>query len=102
VAKIAFIVLALTTALARAQSVGEVSAAALSDFKAPGAGIALTCLQPPQEKISVPGSLLERAKLKARLANLLHLSLLDDAKGILNIEREKEIRKLANKLKGTR
>ena len=41
----------------------------------------------------------ERARLKARLANLLRESLLDDAKGIVNIAREKEIKKLANKLK---
>jgi len=42
---------------------------------------------------------LERAKLKARLANLLRESLDDDAQGIVNIAREKEIRKLANKLR---
>jgi len=32
----------------------------------------------------------------------LHDSLYDDARGIVNIEREKEIRKLANKLKSDR
>jgi hypothetical protein len=40
----------------------------------------------------------DRAKLKARLLTLLRDSLFDDAKGIVNIAREKEIRKLANKL----
>ena len=96
-AKIAFVVLALAAAFARAQSVGEVPIRALNDLTAPVVRSALTCSQPPQEKISVPVAVIEHA----RLINLLHLSLLDDANGILNIEREKEIRKLANKLKQT-
>ena len=100
-AKIAFVVLALAAAFARAQSVGEVPIRALNDFTAPVDRSALTCSQPPQEKISVPVAVIAHARLKARLINLLHLSLLDDANGILNIEREKEIRKLANKLKQT-
>lgn len=50
-------------------------------------------------KIVVPRAIAERARLKARLANLLRESLFDDAKGIVNIAREKEIKKLANKLK---
>ncbi len=99
-AKIALIVLALTAALARSQSVGKVPAA-LSEFKIPGIESGLTCSQPPRETISVPRPVLERAKLKARLANLLHSSLLDDASGIVNIKREKEIRKLANRLQRT-
>jgi hypothetical protein len=41
----------------------------------------------------------QRARLKARLAILLRDSLYDDAKGIVNIARENEIRKLANKLR---
>jgi len=40
------------------------------------------------------------AKLKSRLATLLRDSLYDDARGVVNIEREKEIKKLANKLRG--
>jgi len=43
--------------------------------------------------------LADRARLKVRLVNLLRLSLFDDAKGIVNIEREKEIKQLASKLK---
>jgi hypothetical protein len=43
--------------------------------------------------------LAERARLKVRLVNLLRLSLFDDAKGVVNVEREKEIKELANKLK---
>jgi hypothetical protein len=46
--------------------------------------------------------LLEQAKLKARLAALLRESLYDDAKGIVNMPREKEIRKLASKLRSKR
>jgi hypothetical protein len=42
---------------------------------------------------------LERSKLKVKLLNLLHDSLYDDENGIVNIKREDEIKKLANKLK---
>jgi hypothetical protein len=101
VAKLAVLVLAFAATFARAQSVGEVPTEPLADLKAPIIGSALTCSEPFQEKISVPVVVIERARLKARLVNLLHLSLLDDAAGILNIKREKEIRKLANKLKHT-
>jgi hypothetical protein len=44
---------------------------------------------------------LERAKLKAWLANRFAFELARRCKGSLNIEREKAIRKLANKLKRT-
>jgi hypothetical protein len=40
-----------------------------------------------------------RAKVKARLINLLRESLYDDAKGVVNITREKEIKNLVSKLK---
>jgi hypothetical protein len=50
------------------------------------------------QPIRVAQPLVDRAKLKARLATLLYDSLSDDAKGIVNIAWEKEIRKLANKL----
>jgi hypothetical protein len=60
-------------------------------------GSALTCSQ--QQIFAVPRAMAERAKLKARLMNLPRESLYDDAKGVVNIAREKEIRKLANKLK---
>lgn len=61
------------------------------------AGSALTCSD--SQKLLIPHPFAERAKLKARLSNLLRESLYDDAKGIVNIAREKEIRVLANKLK---
>jgi hypothetical protein len=46
--------------------------------------------------------LVERARIKARLPTLLRESLDDDASGIANVAREKEIRKLANKLSPNR
>lgn len=61
-------------------------------------GGTLTCA-PQASTIHVPRPLVERAKLKARLANLLRESLYDDANGIVNIAREREIKKLANKLR---
>ena len=58
---------------------------------------ALTCTRP--EHLTIPKKLYERAKLKTRLADLLRESLYDDAKGIVNIAREKEIRNLADKVR---
>jgi hypothetical protein len=54
----------------------------------------------PSRTIVVPRPLREGAKLRLRLSDLLRESIYDDAKGIVNIAREKEIKKLANKLKG--
>jgi len=71
-----------------------------SDLKIPLVRSALTCSQPPT--IAVPRPLIERARLKARLLTLLRDSPYDDANGIVNIAREKEIRKLANRLRSDR
>lgn len=90
----------LGSALAGAQVLNQISGGPGPDLKTPYVGSALTCSQP--NTIVVPRPLLERAKLKARLLTLLHDSLYDDARGVVNIEREKEIRKLANKLKDSR
>jgi hypothetical protein len=98
VAKLVLVILAFTAAFAHAQSVAEISGE-LVDLKAPVIGKSLTCSQPTQRMITIPHAFIERAKIKSRLANLLRLSLFDDADGTLNIEREKEIKKLANKLK---
>ena len=87
----------LASALAGAQVLAQVSGGPEPDLKDAFIGSAVTCSQP--HPIFVPRPLLERAQLKARLLVLLHDSLLDDAKGIVNIAREKEIRKLADKLK---
>ncbi len=71
-----------------------------SDLKTPFVGNTLTCSKP--ERLSIPKPLAERAKLKARLLTILRESLYDDAKGIVNVEREREIKNLANKLKDER
>jgi len=57
-----------------------------------------TCSQAPQNLV-VPREILGQARLKARMVTLLRESLYDDAKGVVNVAREKEIRKLASKLK---
>ena len=102
-AKTGFVLLlvSVAAALASAQSLGPISGGSGSDLKAAYVGSALTCTQPPTVVV-VPKPILERAKVKARLANLLRESLDDDAQGILNIAREKEIKKLANRLKDDR
>jgi hypothetical protein len=102
VAKTSFVLLLviLASALASAQVLGPLSGGSGSDLKTPYVGSALTCSQP--HTIIIPRPLLERAKLKARLATLLRESLDDDARGIVNIAREKEIKKLANKLRSDR
>lgn len=92
----------IASALLGAQAMGQVSGASLSDLKTPFVGSPLTCSRPEQEKITIPKSFVGRAKLKARLLNLLHESLHDDARGIVNIARENEIMKLADKLKDTK
>jgi hypothetical protein len=85
-------------ALLTARASGQMSKASDLDIQASMAGSTLTCSQSPAA-IRVPPSLVERAKLKVRLANLLRESLYDDAKGIVNIAREKEIKRLADKLR---
>lgn len=97
-AKVGFLLLAvlLASALTSAQTMGQISGGSQPDLKTPFVGSTLTCSQP--EKIVIPKPVVQRAKLKARLLNLLRESLYDDAKGIVNIGREKEIKKLANKL----
>jgi hypothetical protein len=85
-------------ALFTAGASGQMSKTSDLDIQPSVAGSALTCSQNPPA-IHVPPSLVERAKLKVRLANLLRDSLYDDAKGIVNIAREKEIKRLADKLR---
>jgi hypothetical protein len=88
---------ALTAAFVSAQGMGQLSGESQLDRANAFGGSALTCSQ--QQIFAVPRAMAERAKLKARLMNLPRESLYDDAKGVVNIAREKEIRKLANKLK---
>jgi hypothetical protein len=63
-------------------------------------GGALTCSQNQKLLISKPFA--ERARLKARLIDRLRESIYDDAKGIVNITREREIKNLANKLRSSK
>jgi hypothetical protein len=87
----------LALALVCAQARGQVSKGSDLGLKSSFVGGTLTCTQLPSS-IHVPQPLMERAKVKARLAILLGESLADDASGIVNVAREKEIKKLANKL----
>jgi len=91
----------LASALAGAQVLGQGPGGPEPDFKNAFVGSSLACSQ-QSHTIYVPRPVAERAKVKARLLNLLRDSLYDDAKGIVNIARENEIKKLANKLKSSR
>jgi hypothetical protein len=82
-----------------AQASGQMSQASDLDLQASFVGSTLTCSQTPATIRVSPPPLVARAKVKARLVTLLRNSLSDDAKGIVNIAREKEIKKLANKLR---
>jgi hypothetical protein len=94
---------ALASVFLSVQTMGQVSRDPQPGIAASFAGSPLTCSQSPQsEKLIVPKSVEKRAKLKARLLNLLRESLYDDSKGIVNLEREKEIATLASKLKQER
>ena len=84
----------LASAVVSPQVLDQVPAGSEPDLKTPLARSALTCSQP--RIIVVPMTLGERAKLKARLVALWRESPYDDAKGIVNIVRENEIRKLAS------
>lgn len=93
----------LVSVLAGAQDVRELGQqSGEADFIGPtsSAGSALMCSSAPQV-LRVPAPVLGRAKIKARLIMLLRESLFDDAKGIVNIARENEIKKLVSKLKNS-
>jgi NhaP-type Na+/H+ or K+/H+ antiporter len=92
--------LALAFAFVSAQVMGQVSKESDLGFKSSFVGGTLTCC--PSPTIHVPSPLVERARIRARLRTLLRESLDDDASGIANVAREKEIRKLANKLSRNR
>jgi hypothetical protein len=100
-----FVLLAVAIAFlcSNTPAFGQTSNAPEPGIQASFVGSALTCSQPVSQGVSVirvPAPLVERAKVKARLAALLRDSLFDDARGIVNTAREKEIRKLASKLRG--
>ncbi len=90
----------LASALAGAQVLGTPSGGQEPNFTNAFLGSSLACSQQQAHTtILVPGRVAARAKLKARLLNLLRDSIYDDARGIVNIGRENEIKKLANKLR---
>ena len=91
---------ALAAAFLSVQAMGQAPADSNPDFKASFVGSALTCSPTDKqpERVTVPRPFAKRARLKARLLNLLHQSLYDDSKGIVNVTREKEIADLAKKL----
>jgi hypothetical protein len=95
VAKKSFVLLlaVLAPAILSAQVMDQVPGGSEPDLKTPLVRSALTCSSSTTTFV-VPTPLIERAKLKARLVTLLRESLYDDAKGIVNIAREKEIKKL--------
>src|SRR5215813_13007409 len=84
---VALVVLAVASVLFSVQAMGQASGDPPPGLKASFLGGAVTCSQPEKrtEKFVVPLSLARRARLKARLMNLLHESLSDDSKGIVNI-----------------
>lgn len=87
----------LASALSYAQAPAQTLQSPQLDLAAPFVGSPLTCSQTQKLVISKP--FVERAKLKARLLDLLRESLYDDAKGVVNVAREKEIKSLARKLR---
>lgn len=98
---VTFAALALAGAFLSVQAMGQAAADSHPGFKASFVGSTLTCSSADKqsERVTVPQPFAKRAKLKARLLNLLHESLYDDSKGIVNVSREKEIANLAKKLK---
>ena len=98
VKRIILLPVVLASALAGAQVLGAVSSGSAPDLTNAFGRSPLTCSQ--STTLEVPARVAERAKLKSRLLNLLRESLFDDARGIVNIAREKEIKKLASKLRG--
>jgi len=98
--RFALLTLALASALFSVQTTAQALRDPQPNLAAPFVGRTLTCSEPQKLLIAKPFA--ERAKLKVRLYNLLRESLYDDAKGIVNIGREKEIKDLASKLKKLR
>jgi hypothetical protein len=91
------LLVAFISVFAGAQTLDSTSGSSRPNQSLSFSGGALKCSLP--EVLRVPQDIMQRAKLKLRLMSLLQESLLDDAKGIVNIAREKEIRKLADELK---
>ena len=86
---------AFTSVFAGAPTMDALSGNSRPDRSLSFSGGALKCSQP--EVLRVPQNVL-RAKLKPRVVYFLREGPFDGAKGIVNIARVKEIRKLADKL----
>jgi hypothetical protein len=97
VATSSFVLLTVALALLSARAPAQALQGGQLDLAAPLAGPARTCSQSQRLFISKPFA--ERARIKARLLDVLRESLYDDAKGITNIARDNEIKSLASKLK---
>ena len=94
-------IVTLVAAFLSVQAMGQAPADSHPGFKASILGSALTCSSPDKqpERSTVPQPFAKRAKLKARVLNLLYESLSDDSKRIVDATREKENANLAKRLK---
>jgi hypothetical protein len=97
VARSTYILLTVALALSSIRATAQAQQGRRLDFVAPFAGTTLSC--PQSERLLISRPFAERAKIKARLLDLLRQSLYDDAKGVVNISRDKEIRSLTSKLR---
>jgi hypothetical protein len=77
------------------EATARAPADSLAEFS-PSFGNAASCVQP--QRLQVPRLVAKRAKIKAQLMNVLRESIFDDAKGVVNLAREKQIKDLINTL----
>ncbi|HTZ95340.1 MAG TPA: hypothetical protein VMB18_03010 [Terriglobales bacterium] len=96
---------ALLTVQSQGQVAGQAAIGEVAMSHVPGDALAepspsfgnpLACS--PAQKLQIPRSVAKRAKIKAQLMNVLRESIFDDAKGIVNLAREREIKDLVNRL----
>jgi hypothetical protein len=101
VARVRFtlLVVALASTLFSVQATAQSLRDPNLDLPSPLVGGTLKCSNPDNLHIRIPTRFAERAKLKARLLDLLRESLFDDAKGTVDTKRDKEIKDLASKLR---
>ena len=97
--RFALLAVALASTLFSVQATAQALRDPNLDLPASLVGETLKCTNPEKVRIRIPERFAERAKLKARLYNLLRESLYDDSKGLVDMKREKEIGDLADKLK---
>jgi hypothetical protein len=96
--RFALLAVALASTLFSVQATAQALRDPNLDFPSPVVGGTLKCSNPPALHFVIPKLFAARAKVKARLYNLLRESLEDDAKGIVNMKREKEIKEISNEL----